>query len=750
MRILLLVAVLASWTCGHPDQGFEDLSPVFDRQVIDVESVRAVLSFDGPVEPVKLGGGWYDVQETAQGKAAWSSRRSALYFAPPLADELDVVASCSPFSFPEAPPQTMTPRVNGRKLRPIALTPGFQTVRFPLPAELLNPGVNSLEMQFAHAAKPSEVGDSGDQRSLAALFRFIAVVPRQVAADDALTPSNHLDPASGRLTLRPGAGALLPLPAAASATVELGQVEGRGRDVALSVEVLEADGSRREVFRGEAASASSRSFDVRRSAARPAWLRLRSLAGTGAEEAGEAAAVVDLGETRIVPRRPAASRRSSQSPHIFIYMIDTLRADALEPYGSELPTSPRIAEFARDAIVFERAWSASAWTFPATASVLTGLYPFRHGMTELERLPSQPAPMLAELLGRRGYDTLAISQSYIVNKSYGFDRGFQTFYLNDALGKRGQRSGNVRWFLWHHLLHRQDPEQPLFCYIHTVAPHALYLPRGEDRRFAQAHPGRLQEHLYNPNVFMQRNLGDDARETRHLHALYLGEVLFADRQFGAFIDFLKFHGLYERSFIALLSDHGEEFYEHGGFAHSRTLYEEMLHVPLIVKFPDGWRAGARVRARAATLDLAATLLDLVGEDPSRWSLDGTSLRKLASDERSFRHRIVFAETRVGRHGDRLAAVDFAAVTAGDVKCIHSANNLNQFFEEIPTFRAYDLGADPRETRPLQPIDDHAARCIRALRHWTKLAAAEGKDGGRDAEILTDEARSRLRALGYLE
>jgi arylsulfatase A-like enzyme len=739
------------WTCDRTERPLaEALSPVLDQQTIHAESDRALLSFDGTVEPIKLGGGWYDIEDSGHGAAVWSSRRSVLYFARPLADELDVVASCSPFSYPEVPPQTMTPRVNGTDLRPVTLRPGFQTVRFPLPAELLLPGVNTLEMHFAYAVRPADVGDADDQRSLAAFCRLFAVVPRQLTADEALAPRTHLDPASGRLTLRPGAGALLPLPAAASATVRLGPVEARGKGWALSLEVLEPDGSRREVFRDEAAALSSRSFDIRRSGARPAWLRLRGIASPGAETAGEAVAVVDVRKTGVVPSRVSAAGRSPERPHVFVYMIDTLRADALETYGSELPTSPRIAEFARDAVVFERAWSASAWTFPATASVLTGLHPFRHGMTELERLPSSSAPTLAEWLGQRSYDTLAISQSYIVNKDYGFDRGFQSFYLNDALGKRGQESGNVRWFLWHHLLHRQDPEQPLFCYIHTVAPHALYLPRGEDRRFAEAYPGRLEEHLYNPNVFMEQDLGHDAQETRHLHALYLGEVSFADRQFGAFIDFLRFHGLYEQSFIALLSDHGEEFFEHRGFAHSRTLFEEQLHVPLIVKFPDGWRAGTRVRSRASTLDLAATILDLVGEDPSLWSLDGVSLIALAADESAFRHRVVFAETRVGRHGDRLAEVDLAAIAAGDVKCIHSGNNLNQRFEEIPTFRAYDLGADPREKRPLNRIDDEAARCIRALERWAKLAAAEGNGSGRDAEVLTDEARSRLRALGYLE
>ncbi|MCP4545480.1 MAG: sulfatase [bacterium] len=751
MRLYIHLVVLMLVGCGYTDRESGEIpSPVFDRQVIDLESDRAVLRFHSSPESIKLGSGWYDVEATAQGPAAWSAKKSVLYFARPLAERLDFIASCSPFVYPDAPPQAMTLRVNGTDLRPTALSPGFQTVRFSLPHALLKPGLNTLKMKFAYAAKPSDVGDSEDQRSLAVLFRFLAVAPRHLTEDEALERLNRLDLDSGRLTLRPGAGAMLPLPAASSVTVTLGLVTARSEGSLLALEVLEADGSTREVFRGEPAAVTGRSFDIRRSGARPAWLRLRWISGSGAGAAAKASAVFDIRETFIVPERPLASARSPGSPpHVFIYMIDTLRADALEPYGAELPTSPRIAEFAQDAVVFERAWSASAWTYPATASVLTGSYPFRHGLTELERQPPSHAPTLGEWLGQRGYHTLAISQSYIVNTTYGLDRGFRRFYLNDALGKRGLESGNVRWFLWHHLKHRKDPEQPLFCYIHTVDPHALYRPQGEDRRFAEANPGRLEAHLYNPNIFMQQQLGRDERETRHLLGLYLGEVLFADRQFGAFIDFLKFHGLYENSIIALLSDHGEEFFEHEGFAHSRTLFEEMLQVPLIVKFPHGWRAGTRVRARATTLDLAATILDLVGEEPSLFSLDGMSLRELAADESSFRDRIIFAETRVTGHGDQLAEVDLAAIAVGDIKCIHSGNNVSQFFGEIPTFRAYELSIDPGEERPLPLTDGNAMRCTQALERWVAVAQAN-RPGSDAADVLSAEARSRLRALGYLD
>ncbi len=744
MRVLISLTVLMLLGCDRTEREPAAVpSPVFDLQVLDLDGDRAVLDFGDAPQPIKLGSGWYDVETTAEGPAAWSSRSSSLYFARPAAGEVDFIAVCRPVDDPDGPPQILTPSLNRKPLPPVALTPGRQTARLPLPRALLKPGINHLEMRFAHAAKPSEISDSGDQRSLAVLFHRLAVAPRHLSEARVFARSDP-EIERGRFTLRPGAGALLPLPAGAAATVHLGLLEAHPGGSAMAVDVVAADGSTREIFRGEPAAAAL-PLAIPPSGPRPPWLRLRWLAEPGTA----ASAVVDLETTRILPEHPAATERGAERPHVFIYMIDTLRADALEPYGASLPTSPRIAEFAGDAVVFERAWSTSAWTYPATASVLTGSYPFRHGLTQLERQPADPAPTLGEWLGEKGYDSLAISQSYIVNRAYGLDRGFESFYLNDALGKRSLASGNVRWFLWQHLQHRQDPERPLFCYVHTVDPHALYRPRGSDRRFAEASPGRLEPHLYNPNIFMWQQLGQDERELSHLLGLYLGEVLFADRQFGAFLDFLKFHGLYDNSLIALLSDHGEEFYEHLGFAHSRTLYQEMLHVPLIVKFPHGWQAGTRVRARATIVDLAATILDLAGEDPAPLARDGTSLRRLVADPDAFRNRIVFAETRVVAHQDRLAQVDLTAIAAGDVKCIQSANGINQFFEPVPTFRVYDLAADPHEKQPLPPDAGNASRCAEALERWVALAQAE-RPGSGTAEALDQDARDRLRALGYLD
>lgn len=238
------------------------------------------------------------------------------------------------------------------------------------------------------------------------------------------------------------------------------------------------------------------------------------------------------------PRRPLAGR-----PDVFVYLIDTLRADSVGANGPPLPTTLRIDAFSRDAVVFERTRTACSWTLPAVFSIFSGRYPFHHAVhLPGDRLPKERSPWLPALLERAGYETLAVSQWLLGGDAFGLERGFGSFFFN--IYRNGKMpSGDARWFLAENLRHPRQPERPLFAFIHTADPHALYEPAGADLAFAAARPGKLPSDLYNPQVFLARGLGRDAAEVAHLRALYEGEVHAADREFGAFVDLLKRAGL---------------------------------------------------------------------------------------------------------------------------------------------------------------------------------------------------------------
>lgn len=748
-RWLVGLLCLSLSHCGEPTQSLR----LAARSATDLPLVhlgaRNLRQDFYHLNSVPLGRGWY--KPTEENNMAWSAKRSLLYFSPPLDVDIDidVVLHCIPFHYEGAPQQRLIPIINGRQLPPINLNFELREVRFPLPRAHVTPGINTLELRFAYATQPRDVADSNDNRPLAVLFDYIAFVPRHLSRIAFFENPPRFEPENGHIELPSCEGSVrLPLPAASSVAIRLGMVRSTGDRSLLSLTVISRDGQRERLWQGKPNHASGLVLHTHRSPADPAELLIQLVPKPDTELSGCDSVTLTVDPDFILPEVLPKWPEELAWPPVFIYLIDTLRADALEPYGSPRPTSPRINEFARDAVTFERAWSPSSWTLPATVSVLTGRYPFNHGYRRIgiHNKPDHQVPRLAELLRGRGYETLAISQSFIASDAHGIGAGFDNFYLNDIIDHGGQRTENVRWFLWRHLLHQAQFERPLFCYIHTVAPHAPYVPK--DMRFAEQSPGMLDPDLYGPYTFMAEGFGSDPEERAHLRGLYDGEVAYADQQFGAFLDLLRYAGLYDQSLIILTSDHGEEFYEHDGFDHGRTLYEELLHVPLMVKFPDSWQGNRRIRARVSIVDIAPTILDLLEEDPSRLDFDGKSLRATFREKPPQDRRVVFAETSPESQGEWYSEVELMAIVADNIKCINNRMGINRFFKEEPKFQVFDLRVDQAERSPLPLVEDRAAQCVKTLREWAERVAI--RPPAKDIGMVSPEEHARLQALGYID
>ncbi len=752
-----LAAVLASG-CARTTPGTPSL--LLDPQLAAGDQRVFTQPFeDGPAS-IRLGPGWQDPEkrwpQSSRRGIAWAEQAARIYFGVPLAPAVDLVVVGLPLAFPGAPAQVLTPVLNGVRLPGRPMPRQWSELRFPLPAAALTSPINTLDLMFSYQAVPAKVGLGADDRVLSAAFDLLAVVPdgEPVAADRAAAAAPATEAGPARLVLGSEPTAI-PLPPARRLDVRLGAVHAAAGDVQLGIDLESDDNSRRQLWRGAAESAAGHSLAVSVGGQRPARLLLEvaGAAGGGAPRA-RAAAAADavwmeppaLDVVQAAPGRPA-------SPDVFIYLVDTLRADALGVYGSSEPTSPRIDAFSRDAVVFDRAYSAAAWTLPSTFSVLSGLLPSHHGVAVAgDRLPEGLEPWLPDLLQKQGYETVAISQWLLGGDHFGMNRGFENYYLNVRQSSKNPSAG-VRWFLWHQLMQRRHPASPLFTYVHVVDPHALYRPAGEDRRFAAAHPGTLSPDLYDPNYFVVHGLGRNRAEVAHLRGLYDGEVHAADRSFGTFLDLLKFFDLYDRSIIVLLSDHGEEFYEHGGFDHGRTMYDELLRVPLIVKLPGSRQAGTRIAAPVSLLDVAPTIAALAGAAVQGAGFDGVPLAPAVpavpgapaapgvpagNAAASGPRRAIYAETHVD-------AVNLRAVLQGALKCIENLGRVDRFARPAPPLQAFDLAADPGERSPLPPDDGRYQRC-RAL---LQAQSGAGTTTARSHRPLPPEEEARLRALGYI-
>lgn len=301
---------------------------------------------------------------------------------------------------------------------------------------------------------------------------------------------------------------------------------------------------------------------------------------------------------------PVISVPDDDAPLVIVYLVDTLRADHTTPYGYARDTTPELAAFARDAVVFEQAIAQASWTKPSVASLMTSQLPGRHRAVQLRDTLDAGHTTLAEMLAAKGYATgAAIANSVIYGVGTNFEQGFDFYAGLHGAGDRPSKLVDADVVVDAGLGFLDARRGfPRFLYVHTMDPHVPYAPPSPfDRKFdPPPAPGRQAA---DPRSDYQEPLDRD-----RLIAQYDGAIAFGDREFGRFVRELKSRGLYDRALVVFTADHGEEFLDHGQWTHGKTVFDELVRVPLLVKFPQGRHAGARVRQQVQSVDVLPTIL----------------------------------------------------------------------------------------------------------------------------------------------
>jgi arylsulfatase A-like enzyme len=396
-------------------------------------------------------------------------------------------------------------------------------------------------------------------------------------------------------------------------------------------------------------------------------------------------------------------------PNVVVILVDTLRADHLPVYGYERPTAPFLTRLAGESAVFERAWSTSGWTAPATASLFTSLYPQQHGVVRgfdavrgtVNRIPAG-AQTMAEALRAAGYRTYAVSDNVLVSPELGFDRGFDVFEA--STGASVERVN--KWIRDRRA--ELSSGGPYFLYVHYMEPHEPYLP----------HEPWFREFSADGRAVSAR--------PRHFVAAYDSEIRALDESLSRLY---RAMGWDEDTVLVVTSDHGEEFGDHGGGGHGHSLFSELLRVPLIVRGPG--LVARRIDEPVSLVDVLPTLRTLVTA-PAGPHDEGVSLAGLLRggsegfDRPLFAHLEQFKTHRV-----------WSATLEGEWKRIALLPGGPLLF---------NLADDPGEHDDLAAIADHATDRLasRALELEQRLPAP------RVAEPAHPSARTleALRALGY--
>jgi arylsulfatase A-like enzyme len=299
--------------------------------------------------------------------------------------------------------------------------------------------------------------------------------------------------------------------------------------------------------------------------------------------------------------------------------VDTLRPDHLGCYGYERNTSPYIDEFASNGVLFENVVAPSPWTLPSFATVFTSLYPTQHGAHGSRSVLRADVTTLASLLQANGYATGAVVNAPYLKGHHGVDRGFDFYYMTPPEGRYadGTTRDVLAWI-------DKNRDRPFFMFAHYFDPHYPYDPPAPyDTVFCPGNMGPTTS-PYNLTGLSRLRVSDfeqlaslsDA-DWDHIRSLYDGEIAFTDKAIGDLLEGLDKRGLTGNTLIVFLSDHGEEFFEHHGYEHGHSQYDELIKVPLVFSLPGVLPGGLRISRQVRLLDVEPTILDIL--DISPWT-----------------------------------------------------------------------------------------------------------------------------------
>ncbi len=437
---------------------------------------------------------------------------------------------------------------------------------------------------------------------------------------------------------------------------------------------------------------------------------------------------------------------AKERPSVILVLIDTLRRDHLNLYGYSRPTSPGLSRLARESFVFDHCYAASSWTKPSTVSLLTGLYPARHGAHDQNSPAAPELTFLAEHLTEQGYACWGVSGNPNASPTFGMDQGFERFHFSQNEVAREypditELLEPARAWL------QEDRERPLFLYLHVMNVHGPYLsPEGYFERFLE--PPRedfefrcdlWMDIMQRRKVHRRAEFAEGHRN--ELRARYDAAIAYTDEVLETFFEELRVSGLLDASYLIVTSDHGEELFDHQGFGHGFTLYDEVLRVPLLVRPPGGTQGEQRIDARVGLVDVPSTLLDLLGipaSDQEGAFCDGWSFAPLMGGASREQERMLIGQVHRVKQGKLLSLRQWPYLYV-EVEEDYSGR--------LQTTELYDSSQDPGQQHNLARQRQADAQVLgQTLRELFDKLESEAFQA--TPVELDDETLRQLEALGY--
>ncbi|MBI5506874.1 MAG: sulfatase [Deltaproteobacteria bacterium] len=445
----------------------------------------------------------------------------------------------------------------------------------------------------------------------------------------------------------------------------------------------------------------------------------------------------------------AAGGDGAAAYNVVLISLDSLRADHLRTYGYQRDTAPAIDRMAREGVVFDNAIATSSWTLPTHVTMFTGRYQLSHGVIDETSVLPSSIPTLGQIFKAAGFSSAGFASGPYLAGHYGYERGMDTYRDLSARfsDPREARSAILSPEINADALGWLDAHatERFFLFLHYFDIHYDYVPPAPyDTMFDPDYTGTMDG-----RNFIERsdvNARMNGRDLDHVRALYDGEIRFTDEHVGRVLDKLEALGVLEKTVVLLVADHGDEFFEHGNKGHHRTVYDEVIRVPFVLRLPGKTHAGVRIQDQVSLVDVLPTLLEsaAVATPPET---EGVSVRHFL--EGSPPQRDAVYSDFYDKQGFNLQV---ARRTPAD-KTIHHFNRITH-----PTRGAieyYDLAADPRERNDVSSTRrDAVTSSLTNMgdwlgQQWRAQRSAEAASGGHSSIKIDEDTMERLKSLGYV-
>ncbi len=432
---------------------------------------------------------------------------------------------------------------------------------------------------------------------------------------------------------------------------------------------------------------------------------------------------------------------SLESLNVIVIVIDTFGSEHAGGFHNPgLDHTPALDRLAQRGVVFRSAFAPAPWTQPSVASLFTSLMPSQHGVKSFgDHLPEDVETLAAQLKAR-GFKTGAVISNQGLVSPFGFASGFDWYDQSSAKGHEAITSNDVTDTAISWVDRNRDSR--FFLFAHYFDPHYQYHQHPE-HDLSSGYDGPLRTGM-SIRELRDRRTEMSRDDIDFLIALHREEIAYTDGQVGRLLDHLAATGLEERTLVVLTSDHGEEFMRHGWIGHTRTLYDELMRVPLIVSLPGAIAPGVS-DAPVSILDILPTILELSESPPARPNWTGRSLLPiLTGADAGDADREILGEVsydmpaRIKKDREKVARM--TSLLVGDFKLIHDLI--------ADEWKLFDLDADPEELTNLYDHDHPAVMRWRpVLERWEATRDRVGRDAPR--RELSDAEIERLRGLGYV-